>query len=79
MHKMESMTKKELMRVACQIRMGIIEGTFYAKSGHPGGSLSIAEDLSYLYWREMNVDPKNPDWEGRDRLIRLQPYMPLWR
>ena len=66
---MDATTKKELMKIACKIRMGIIEGTFHAKSGHPGGSLSIAEDLSYLYWREMNVDPKNPKMENRDRLV----------
>lgn len=66
---MEATTKKELMKIACKIRMGIIEGTFHAKSGHPGGSLSIAEDLSYLYWREMNVDPQNPRMENRDRLV----------
>ncbi len=66
---MDATTKKELMKIACKIRMGIIEGTFHAKSGHPGGSLSIAEDLSYLYWREMNVDPKNPKMKNRDRLV----------
>lgn len=66
---MDATTKKELMKIACKIRMGVIEGTFHAKSGHPGGSLSIAEDLSYLYWREMNVDPKNPKMENRDRLV----------
>ena len=66
---MDATMKKELMKIACKIRMGIIEGTFHAKSGHPGGSLSIAEDLSYLYWREMNVDPQNPKMENRDRLV----------
>ena len=66
---MDATTKKELMKIACKIRMGIIEGTFHAKSGHPGGTLSIAEDLSYLYWREMNVDPKKPKMENRDRLV----------
>ena len=66
---MDATTKKELMKIACKIRMGVIERTFHAKSGHPGGSLSIAEDLSYLYWREMNVDPKNPKMENRDRLV----------
>lgn len=66
---MDATTKKELMKIACKIRMGVIEGTFHAKSGHPGGSLSIAEDLSYLYWREMNVDPENPKMENRDRLV----------
>lgn len=66
---MDATTKRELQKIACRIRMGVIEGTFCAKSGHPGGSLSIAEDLAYLYWKEMRVDPKNPGWEGRDRLV----------
>ncbi len=66
---MDATTKRELQKIACRIRMGVIEGTFCAKSGHPGGSLSIAEDLAYLYWKEMRVDPKNLGWEDRDRLV----------
>ena len=66
---MDATTQRELQKIACRIRMGVIEGTFCAKSGHPGGSLSIAEDLAYLYWKEMRVDPKNPGWEDRDRLV----------
>ncbi len=66
---MDAMTKKELQIIATKIRMAIIEGTFNAKSGHPGGSLSIAEDMAYLYWKELNVDPANPDWAGRDRFV----------
>lgn len=66
---MDATTKRELQKIACRIRMGVIEGTFCAKSGHPGGSLSIAEDLAYLYWKEMRLDPKNPGWEDRDRLV----------
>ena len=66
---MDAMTKKELSIIATKIRMAIVEGTYHAKSGHPGGSLSIADDLAYLYWKEMNVDPKNPKWEDRDRLV----------
>lgn len=66
---MDATTKRELQKIACRIRMGVIEGTFCAKSGHPGGSLSIAEDLAYLYWKEMRVDPKTPGWEDRDRLV----------
>ena len=66
---MDATTKRELQKIACRIRMGVIEGTFCAKSGHPGGSLSIAEDLAYLYWKEMRGDPKNPGWEDRDRLV----------
>ncbi|MBO5066233.1 MAG: transketolase [Clostridia bacterium] len=63
------MTKNELAKIACNVRMGIIEGTFNAKSGHPGGSLSIAEILTYLYFKEMNVDPANPDMADRDRFV----------
>ena len=66
---MDANLKKDLQKTACRIRMGVIEGTFNAKSGHPGGSLSIAEDLAYLYWKEMKVDPENPQWEDRDRLV----------
>ena len=66
---MDAMTKKQLQIIATKIRMAIIEGTFNAKSGHPGGSLSIADDLAYLYFHEMNIDPANPKWEGRDRLV----------
>ena len=66
---MESASKKELMKIACKIRLGVIEGTFHAKSGHPGGSLSIADLLAYLYWKEMKVDPENPRDPARDRLV----------
>ena len=66
---MDAMTKKQLQIIATKIRLAVIEGTFNAKSGHPGGSLSIAEDLAYLYFNEMNIDPANPKWEGRDRLV----------
>lgn len=52
---MDAMTKKELSIVATKIRASIIEGTFHAKSGHPGGSLSIADVLAYLYWKEMKA------------------------
>ena len=66
---MENTEKKLLKLKAANIRKGIIEGTFNAKSGHPGGSLSIADILSYLYFKEMKVDVTNPRWEGRDRLV----------
>ncbi len=66
---MDAMTKKELQIIATKIRMAIVEGTFHAKSGHPGGSLSIADLLAYLYWKEMRIDPANPDWAGRDRFV----------
>ena len=66
---MDAMTKKELSIVATNIRASIIEGTFRAKSGHPGGSLSIADVLAYLYWKEMKVDPADPKMADRDRLV----------
>ena len=66
---MDAITRKELEIVAAKIRLAIIEGTFHAKSGHPGGSLSIAEDMAYLYWKEMNIDPADPKWAGRDRFV----------
>ena len=66
---MDATTKLELRKTACRIRMGIIEGTFHAKSGHPGGSLSIADDLAYLYWKELRINPEEPRWADRDRLV----------
>ncbi len=66
---MEAGTKKQLEITACKVRMGIIEGVHAAKSGHPGGSLSIAEILTYLYFKHMNIDPKNPKMENRDRFV----------
>ena len=61
--------KKQLQITACKVRMGIIESTHGAKAGHPGGSLSAAEVFTYLYFKEMNIDPENPKWEGRDRFV----------
>ena len=52
--------KKALKINACKVRMGIIEGTYAAKSGHPGGSLSSADLFTYLYFKELNVDPAQP-------------------
>ena len=66
---MTSQEKKQLQITACKVRMGIIEGTHAAKCGHPGGSMSAAELFTYLYHKEMNVDPKNPSWEDRDRFV----------
>ena len=61
--------KKQLRITACKVRMGVIESTHGAKAGHPGGSLSAAEVYTYLYFKEMNIDPKNPKWEDRDRFV----------
>ncbi len=61
--------KLQLKKYANTIRMDIVAETHSAKSGHPGGSLSIADILAYLYFVEMNVDPQNPKWEERDRFV----------
>ncbi len=66
---MTSQEKKQLEGMACKVRMGVIESTHAAKCGHPGGSLSAADMFTYLYFRELNVDPKNPKWEDRDRFV----------
>lgn len=59
----------QLSLFANKIRKGIISSTHSAKSGHPGGSLSAADVFAYLYQKELNVDPKNPKWEDRDRFV----------
>ena len=67
---MEENKKLQLSDIARKIRIGVVESTNAAKSGHPGGSLSIADVLAWLYFGgEMNIDPKNPKWENRDRLV----------
>ncbi|MBQ1843536.1 MAG: transketolase [Lachnospiraceae bacterium] len=63
------MTDQELRIKANEVRKGIIEGVYNAKSGHPGGSLSAAEVLTYLYFEEMNIDPKDPEKKDRDRFV----------
>ena len=66
---MNQADKKNLQILACKVRMGIIESTHSAKAGHPGGSLSAADLFTYLYFQELKVDPKNPQWEDRDRFV----------
>ena len=66
---MEACEKKRLAAAATRIRMDIVEGTLNAKSGHPGGSLSAADMLTYLYAKEMNYDPKDPKKADRDRFV----------
>ena len=66
---MTASEKKQLQCIAAKVRMGIIESTHGAKAGHPGGSLSAAEMFTYLYFKEMNIDPKNPKAENRDRFV----------
>lgn len=66
---MDAVIRKQLKIKACKARMGIIEGVFNAKSGHPGGSLSCVDIITYLYFHHMNVDPQNPKAEDRDRFV----------
>ena len=66
---MDESIKKSLQKTACKVRMGVIEGTYNAKSGHPGGSLSISDTLTYLYFNKMNVDINDPENPERDRLV----------
>lgn len=66
---MTSNELKALKTAACKVRMGIVESTNAAKSGHPGGSLSSTEVLTYLYFKEMNIDPANPQMNDRDRFV----------
>ena len=66
---MDATIKKQLEITACKVRLGIIEGVYNAKSGHPGGSLSIADTLTYLYFAKMNVYPDKPDEPDRDRFV----------
>ena len=61
--------KKQLQITAAKVRMGIIESTHGAKAGHPGGSLSATEMFTYLYFKELNIDPKNPKSPDRDRFV----------
>ena len=63
------MTNQELKKTATEVRKGIIEGVHAAKAGHPGGSLSATEVFTYLYFEEMNIDPKDPKKADRDRFV----------
>ena len=65
----KKMENLELEKIANEVRKGIVTAVHSAKSGHPGGSLSAADILTYLYFEEMNVDPANPKWEDRDRFV----------
>lgn len=66
---MDALLKKQLEIAATKVRMGVIEGVHAAKAGHPGGSLSIADTLTYIYMHRMNVNPEQPDMPERDRLV----------
>ena len=67
--KIQNKTIDELKEIAKKIRLGIIDAVYYGKSGHPGGSLSIADIMTVLYFDEMNIDSEKPDWEEKDRLV----------
>lgn len=66
---MDATEKKKVSAMALNIRKHALEAVYCAKSGHPGGSLSVADVLAYLYFKEMNIDVKNPKWDDRDRLV----------
>ena len=66
---MEQTKLNFLKETAAKVRLGVLEGVHAANSGHPGGSLSISDIITYLYFEEMNIDPKNPKWDDRDRLV----------
>ena len=66
---MEQTKITELSKIATKVRLGVINSTHAAKCGHPGGSLSIADMITYLYFEEMNIDPTNPKDENRDRFV----------
>jgi len=66
---MRAERKRELQKLACKVRMGVVESTHAAKAGHPGGSLSAADLFTYLYFEELNIDPTDPKGENRDRFV----------
>jgi len=66
---MDKATKRQLEITACKVRLGIIDSIHSAKAGHPGGSLSCTEILTYLYFKHMNIDPANPKMPNRDRFV----------
>ena len=66
---MKDVSMKELKNTATQMRMKVVDMIYKAKSGHPGGSLSAADFVTACYFKYMNIDPKNPGWEDRDRMV----------
>lgn len=65
----DSVESTDLSKIAKEVREWIVKMTYEAKSGHPGGSLSATEIITYLYFKEMNIDPANPEWPDRDRFV----------
>ena len=76
---MEKRTLLTLKERAAKIRMHSVDAVYGAKSGHPGGSLSIADVITYLYFHKMNIDPKNPQKEDRDRFVLSKGSIPHWQ
>lgn len=66
---MKTQELTELKKIAAKVRIGVIEATHAAKCGHPGGALSSADMLTYLYFKELRIDPQNPKWNDRDRFV----------
>ena len=66
---MDIQLKNKLQQQALTVRKDVVTQVYSAQSGHPGGSLSIADVMTYLYFHEMNIDPANPNWEERDRFV----------
>ena len=66
---MEKLSGKDLRLTAAKVRLLAVDAVYTAASGHPGGSLSCADILTALYFNEMNVDPAQPRWSGRDRFV----------
>ncbi len=66
---LQPLVKKQLEVIAAKLRLEILQSVYLAKSGHPGGSLSVTDLMTYLYFEEMNIDPANPAWEERDRFV----------
>ena len=66
---MNSCDKQQLKITAAKVRLGIIEGVYNAKSGHPGGAMGGADFINVLYSEFLQYDPANPKWEGRDRFF----------
>ena len=78
------MTNMELEKTANEVRKSIVTAVHSAKAGHPGGSLSAADIFTYLYFEELNIDPKNPKMADRDRFvlskaIRRRDFMQFWQ
>ena len=71
-------TNEELQKIATFVRRDIVEQVYNAKSGHPGGALSCTDILTALYFNVMNLDPKNPTWEDRDRFILSKGHLKIF-